>query len=93
MSDHRWAIATEMQLLGLSSWALRILDSDSFRGNTCLDAKAKTKKEAKEEKGKDNSSSTTLQEHDDDDDDGFEWMRLRLRGWLFLLNHDNLISI
>ena len=79
VSDHRWATATEMQLLGLSSWALRILDSsDSFRGRTSLDAKAKTKKVAKEEKGKDKSSSTTLQEHDDDD--GFEWMRLRLRG-------------
>jgi hypothetical protein len=72
VSEYRWVTASEMQHLGLSTWALRILDSsDSFReGKDTTDAKGKggAKKVAKDVKM--NSSQN----------DGFEWMRLRLKG-------------
>jgi hypothetical protein len=64
-----------MQHLGLSTWALRILDSsDSFReGKDTTDAKGKggAKKVAKDVKMNTSNSSQNV---------GFEWMRLRLKG-------------
>ena len=75
VSEYRWVTASEMQHLGLSTWALRILDSsDSFReGKDTTDAKGKggAKKAAKDVKMNTSNSSQN---------DGFEWMRLRLKG-------------